>query len=67
MRLVYELAVRLIAKYLTRLSANVYFPDVNRWLTTCNIFYKPDIEKVIECYVDANFSGGWDQLDTDNA
>ena len=29
--------------------------------------YKPDIEKFIECYVDANFSGGWDQLDTDNA
>ena len=31
------------------------------------IIYSPDKYKVLECYVDANFSGGWNQNDFDNA
>ena len=42
-------------------------PDGNRRLTTRGVVYKPDIEKGIESYVDADFSGGWDQAYDDNA
>ena len=49
------------------MSTYVNFPDGNQWLTTRGVFYRPDIEKLIECYVDAKFSGGWAQLDADNA
>ena len=28
--------------------------------------YKPDKEKGIECYIDADFAGGWAQADSDN-
>ena len=31
-----------------------------------DIIFKPDINKALECYVDANFSGGWDKADVDN-
>jgi hypothetical protein len=31
------------------------------------IFYKPDIKTGLECYVDANFAGGWSQAEAENA
>ena len=31
------------------------------------IIYKPDKKVGLECYVDADFSGGWSQADSDNA
>ena len=31
------------------------------------IIYKPDKSKGLECYVDADFAGGWSQADADNA
>ena len=31
------------------------------------IIYKHDNSKVLECYVDADFTGGWTQADADNA
>jgi len=31
------------------------------------IIYKPDKSKGLECYVDADFAGGWSQVDADNA
>ena len=42
-------------------------PDGNWWLTTCGLDYRTVIEKIIECYVYSKFSGGWDQVDADNA
>jgi hypothetical protein len=30
------------------------------------IFYKPDITKGLECYVDADFAGSWSQANADN-
>jgi hypothetical protein len=38
-------------------------------LDTCKrgIIYKPDIKKGRECYVDADFAGGWSQADNKNA
>ena len=42
-------------------------PHENQRLITRSIVYNPDIEKGIECYVDSDFVGGWDQSDTDNA
>jgi hypothetical protein len=33
----------------------------------CSILYKPDRSKSLECYVDANFAGGWLQADAENA
>ena len=41
--------------------------DINQQSTTRGVVYRPDIEKLIECYVDANFSSGWAQIDADNA
>ena len=41
--------------------------DVNLWLTRPGVVYRPDIEKFIECYVDADFDSGWTQEDSDNA
>ena len=38
----------------------------NRRLSTCGIVYKPNKYKGIECYVYADFSGGWAQSDSDN-
>ena len=31
------------------------------------IIYKPDVSKGLECYVDADFAGGWSQADSENA
>ena len=36
-------------------------PYGNWRLTTCGVVYRTDIEKGIECYADAQFSGGWAQ------
>jgi hypothetical protein len=38
-------------------------------LDTCKrgIIYKPDKSKGLECYVDADFAGGWSQANADNA
>ena len=34
---------------------------------TQEIIYKPDKSKGLECYVDADFAGGWSQADTEIA
>ena len=34
---------------------------------TRGIVYKPDKSKGLECYVDADFAGGWSQADAENA
>ena len=65
-RLLHEPVVRLIARYRVSTYTYVDSPDINLWLTTCGVVYRPDIEKVIERYVDANFSGGWDKANADN-
>ena len=57
--LVHERAIRRVANYLASTSTSVDLPDVNWRLTTCREVYKPDIEKGMECYVDAKFAGGW--------
>ncbi|KAL7523326.1 hypothetical protein ACHAWF_000477, partial [Thalassiosira exigua] len=31
------------------------------------IIYQPDKFRGLECYVDADFAGGWSQADTDDA
>ena len=62
----HERAVRRIAKYLTSSSTHVDFTDINLRLTTCGVVFRPDIEEFIECLVDAQFTGGWDQEDADN-
>ena len=31
------------------------------------IVYNPDTTKGLECYVDTDFAGGWQQADSDNA
>ena len=49
------------------MSTYVNLQDINRRLTTCSVVYKTNKEKVIECYVDAKFAGGWAQSDADNA
>ena len=66
-RLVNGRVIRRITKYLNSTSTYVYLPDTNRQLTACGVFYRPGIEKVIKCYVYANFSGGYSQADADNA
>jgi hypothetical protein len=33
----------------------------------CSIIYKPDKNIGLECYVDADFAGGWSQANSDNA
>ena len=48
-RLLHERNARLIAKYLTSTSTYMDLPDINLWLTTCGVVYKPDIEKGIKC------------------
>ena len=42
-------------------------PDGNRRLTTRGVFFNPNIEKCIKCYVDTEFAGRWDQTDSDNS
>ena len=31
------------------------------------IVYSPDTSKVLECYVESDFAGGWQEANTDNA
>ena len=33
----------------------------------CGIIYEPDCSKGLECYIDADFAGGWSQSDSDDA
>ncbi len=45
-------------------------PRIGRYLLGTRekgIKYKIDLSKGLECYVDANFAGGWDQTDPHNA
>ena len=65
-RLVHELAIRRIEKYLMSMSTYVDLLYINIQLTTCGVVYRTDKEKVIECYVYADFSSGWDKSDADN-
>ena len=67
LHLVHERAIRRITKYLARMSTYVDLPDGNWWLTICDVVYRTDIEKCTKCYIDANFTGGWDQVDAYNA
>ena len=67
MRLFYKFSVRHIAKYLSSTSTYVDLPDANGQLSTHGVVYNPYKEKIIKCYVDANFAGGWAQLDYDDA
>ena len=57
--LVHERAIRLIAKYLASTSTHVDLTNGNCRLTKNSVVFKPSIEKGIECYVDAEFSGVW--------
>jgi hypothetical protein len=50
----HEQAIKRIGRYLLQSS--------NR-----GIIYKPDPTKGLECYVDADFAGGWTQADADDA
>ena len=61
-----ERVVRKIVKYLASTSTYMDPTHVNRWISTRGVFYKRDKEKGIECYVDVNLAGGWDQADYDN-
>ena len=42
------------------------FPGSNRCLSTHGVVYNKDKEKGNECYIDASFAGGWDQVDANN-
>ena len=55
--LVHERSFRLIAKYLVSTSTYVDLQDKNLQVTTHGAVYRPDIEKCIKFYVDANFTG----------
>ena len=55
-RLVQVRAIRYIAKYLVRTSIYVDLPNRNQQLTTRGAVYRNNIEKGIECYLDANFA-----------
>ena len=63
----HERAIRRIANYLTSTSTYMDLPDGNRRLFTHGIVYRTNKEKYTECYVDYDFSGEWDQADSDNA
>ena len=41
--------------------------DGTCYSSTSRVLYKPDKEKCIKCYTDADFAGGWDQVDSDKA
>ena len=66
-RLVNELSAISIANYLASTSTYVDLIDRNRQLTTSGVFYRTGIEKFINCYIYARFSGGWAQADAYNA
>jgi hypothetical protein len=50
----HEKAIMLIGRYLLYTHSH-------------GVVYKPDTTKGLECYVDADFAGGWSQADADNA
>ena len=62
----YERSVIRIAKYLARIWTYLDLLDGNRQLSTRRVVHKLDKLKFVECYVDASFSGGWAQADTEN-
>ena len=64
--LVHERAIRRIANYLVSMSTYVYLLDGNWRLSTRGIFYRTNIEKGINFYVDSEFASGWAQVDADN-
>ena len=66
-RLFHKCAVRRITNYLARMSTHMDLPDGNRWLSPRGTVYKPDKEKSVDCYVDTEFSSGWDQYDAGDA
>ena len=45
--LVHEHDIRQVTKYLASTSTYVNLPDVNQQLTTRDVVYKPDIEKLL--------------------
>ena len=53
-----------------RLSHEKYIMRLGRYLLgtrTRGIVYNPNKSKGLECYIDADFSRGWTQADSDNA
>ena len=64
---VHKWAVRGISNYLANTSTYVDLPDGNWRLTACGVVYKINIGKAIECYVYAEYAGGWSQEDVNNA
>ena len=42
-------------------------PESKRRIFISGLVYRPDKEKDVICFVDAEFSGGWGQADTNNA
>ena len=65
--LLHERTIRDIANYLASTSTYVYLPYGNLRLSTYGVVYKPNKEKGIKCYIDADFTGGWGQAAADNA
>ena len=53
--------------WFTSTSRYMDWPNWNWRLSTRGIVYYPDKEKGIEYYADADFAGGWDQADANNA
>ena len=60
-------AIRRIENYLACTSTYAYLQGRNISLTTHIVVYRTDTEKCIDRYVDAKFSNGWAQADSDNA
>ena len=66
-RLVQEHAIKRIAKFVASTSTHFYLPGLNWQLFTWGVVYRPNKEKGIYCYSDANFAGRLSQVDADNA
>ena len=64
--MIHEHAVMRVAKYLMSMSTYMDLLDENCCLSTSGVKYNPYKEKGIECYVDTDSSGGWDQVYADN-
>ena len=64
---VFAIICILCTKYLVSTSTYVYLPYVNCQLTICSVVYRPNIDKVIDCYIHVHFAGGWAQVDSDYA
>ena len=51
------------------LSHEIAVKRIRRYLLgtkNLGIVYNPDMKKGLECYVDADFAGGWAKADADN-